>query len=158
MAGVTQTTARRSTPDALLTRVRDRSPGMGAALLGGALAAVLGLAALTVLVTLLWISSPYPDSGPGGALHVAASVWLLAHGGELLRTDTLTGVPAPIGVPPLLLLALPVWLLRRAARDAADGEAGDEAPLVPGRTAWSGVVLGYLAVAAPTALYAAGGA
>ncbi len=155
---MTQTTARRSTPDALLTRVRDRSPGMGAALLGGALAAVLGLAALTVLVTLLWISSPYPDSGPGGALHVAASVWLLAHGGELLRTDTLTGVPAPIGVPPLLLLALPVWLLRRAARDAADGEAGDEAPLVPGRTAWSGVVLGYLAVAAPTALYAAGGA
>ncbi|MFD0335381.1 hypothetical protein ACFQZ0_23135 [Streptomyces erythrogriseus] len=29
---------------------------------------------------------------------------------------------------------------------------------MPGRTAWAGVVLGYLAVAAPAALYAAGGA
>ncbi|MET7292141.1 DUF6350 family protein [Streptomyces griseoloalbus] len=158
MADVTPMTARRSTPAALRTRMRDRSPGLASALLGGALAAGLGLAAFTVLVTLLWISSPYPDSGPGGALHIAAALWLLAHGAELVRTDTLSGLPAPMGVPPLLLLALPVWLLRRAARDAADGDADDEAPLVPGRTAWAGVVLGYLAVAAPTALYAAGGA
>ncbi|WP_318280251.1 cell division protein PerM [Streptomyces griseoloalbus] len=157
MADVTPMTARRSTPAALRTRMRDRSPGLASALLGGALAAGLGLAAFTVLVTLLWISSPYPDSGPGGALHIAAALWLLAHGAELVRTDTLSGLPAPMGVPPLLLLALPVWLLRRAARDAADGDADDEAPLVPGRTAWAGVVLGYLAVATPAALYAAGG-
>ncbi|MFF8098705.1 DUF6350 family protein [Streptomyces sp. NPDC016640] len=157
MADVTPMTARRSTPAALLARVRDRSPGLPSALLGGALAAVLGLAAFTALVMLLWISSPYPDSGPGGALHVAAALWLLAHGAELVRTDTLSGVPAPMGVSPLLLLVLPVWLLRRAACDAADGGAGDEAPLVPGRTAWTGVVLGYLAVGAPAALHAAGG-
>ncbi|MEU2896202.1 cell division protein PerM [Streptomyces sp. NPDC001273] len=157
MAGVIQMTARRSTPAALLSRMRDRSPGLAAGLLGGALAAGLGLAVFTVLVMLLWVSSPYPDSGPGGALHTAAALWLLAHGAELVRVDTLSGAPAPLGLPPLLLLTLPVWLLHRAARDAADGDAGDEAPLVPGRTALSGVVLGYLAVGTPTAFYAAGG-
>nr|WP_240661182.1 DUF6350 family protein [Streptomyces sp. WAC 01438] len=158
MAGVTQLTPRRPAPAAaLLTRMRDRRPGLASGLLGGALAAGLGLAAFTVLVMLLWISSPYPDSGPGGALHIAAALWLLAHGAELVRTDTLSGVPAPMGLVPLLLLVLPVWLLHRAARDAADGHAGDEAPLVPGRIALAGVVTGYLAVAAPAALYAAGG-
>ncbi|GAA3498838.1 hypothetical protein GCM10019016_059410 [Streptomyces prasinosporus] len=153
-----QTTARRSTPALLLARMRDRSPGLAAGLLNGALAAGLGLAAFAMLVILLWTSSPYPDSGAGGALHVAAALWLLAHGAELVRTDTLSGAPAPLGVPPLLLLALPVWLLHRAARDAADGEAAGGVPPAPGRTAWAGVVLGYLAVGAPAALYAAGGA
>lgn len=138
--------------------------------MGGAFAAGLGLASFAVLVMLLWISSPYPDSGPGGALHVAAALWLLSHGAELVRTDTLSGVPAPVGLPPLLLLTLPVWLLHRAARDATDGGGGDadddfedgfetvaSQPLVSPRVAWTGVVLGYLAVAAPAALYAAGG-
>ncbi|GAA0656352.1 hypothetical protein GCM10009535_39160 [Streptomyces thermocarboxydovorans] len=163
-------TARRSTRTALrarpagpgsdlLTRLRDRRPGLAAGLLGGALAAVLGLAVLAVPVMLLWISSPYPDSGPDGALHIAAALWLLAHGADLVRTDTLFGPPAPMGVPPLLLLALPLWLLHRAARDATEGGAGaaDDAPLVPGRIAGAGVVLGYLAVAAPAALFAADG-
>ncbi|MFE9111538.1 DUF6350 family protein [Streptomyces collinus] len=170
MAGVTEMTARRRSPAPLLTRMRDRSPGLVGGLLGGALAAGLGLASFAVLVMLLWISSPYPDSGPGGAMHVAAALWLLAHGAELVRTDTLSGVPAPLGLPPLLLLALPVWLLHRAARDATDGGGGAEdddfeedteavasPPLVSPRIAWTGVVLGYLAVAAPAALYAAGG-
>ncbi|MGW7218594.1 cell division protein PerM [Streptomyces sp. NPDC054826] len=157
MAGVIHTTARRSARARLLTRLRDRSPGLSGGLLGGALAAGLGLAAFAVLVMLLWISSPYPDSGPNGALHTAAALWLLAHGAELVRTDTLSGVPAPMGLPPLLLLTLPVWLLHRAARDATDGGVEGDAPLVPGRTAWSGVVLGYLAVAAPAAVYAGGG-
>ncbi len=145
-------------PASLLLRVRHRSPGLANGLVGGALAAGLGLAAFTVLVMLLWVSSPYPDSGPGGALHVAAALWLLAHGAELVRVDTLSGAPAPMGVPPLLLAVVPVWLLHRAARDTAEGGARDNAPLMPGRTAWAGVVLGYLAVAAPAALYAAGGA
>src|SRR5690606_8926047 len=157
MAGVIHTTARRSARARLLTRLRDRSPGLSGGLLGGALAAGLGLAAFAVLVMLLWISSPYPDSGPNGALHTAAALWLLAHGAELVRTDTLSGVPAPMGLPPLLLLALPVWLLHRAARDATDGDVEGDAPLVPGRTAWSGVVLGYLTVAAPAAVYAGSG-
>ncbi|MFC4646660.1 DUF6350 family protein, partial [Streptomyces mangrovi] len=158
MAGVTQMSA----------RLRDRSSGLGASVLGGALAAGLGLGSFAALVMVLWISSPYPDSGPGGALHVAAALWLLAHGAELVRTDTLSGVPAPVGVTPLLLLLLPVWLVHRAARDAVDGGgdgSGDldgggedrEVALVGAGVAWVGVVAGYLAVGAGAALYAAGG-
>ncbi|MFJ7331985.1 DUF6350 family protein [Streptomyces sp. NPDC101110] len=170
MAVVNEMTARRRSPSPLLTRMRDGSPGLIGCFLGGAFAAGLGLASFAVLVTLLWISSPYPDSGPGGAMHVAAALWLLAHGAELVRTDTLSGVPAPLGLPPLLLLALPVWLLHRTSRDATEGggEGGDDGgeedtgtaaspPLVPARTAWTGVVVGYVAVAVPAALYAAGG-
>ncbi|WP_333779209.1 cell division protein PerM, partial [Streptomyces sp. IBSBF 3136] len=137
--------------------MRDRSPGLGTSLLGGAVAAGLGLGSLAVLVLALWISSPYPDSGPGGALHVAAALWLLAHGVELVRTDTLSGAPLPVGVTPLLLLALPVWLLHRAARDATDVAAEpDGPPPVPARTAWTGVVLGYLGVGGAAALYCSG--
>ncbi|GHA59116.1 MULTISPECIES: DUF6350 family protein [Streptomyces] len=183
MAGVIQTTARPAPLSLLRTRWRDRSPGLAAGLLGGVVAAVLGLAACAALVTLLWISSPYPDSGPGGALHVAAALWVLAHGAELVRADTLSGTPAPVGVTPLLFLLLPVWLLHRAARDATDPgdgvgvavgaapKAGPGArpawmasapdtgpPPVSARVAWTGVVLGYLAVAAPVVLYAQGGA
>ncbi|WP_326665306.1 DUF6350 family protein [Streptomyces canus] len=156
MAVVIQTTTRRTSFPPLLARLRDRTPGLAAGLLGGAVAAGLGLGSFAVLVIMLWISSPYPDSGPGGALHVAAALWLLAHGIELVRTDTLSGVPAPVGVTPLLLLALPLWLVHRAARDAASEDA--ESPAASGRTAWTGVVLGYLPVAAAAALYASGGA
>ncbi|MFI7500355.1 DUF6350 family protein [Streptomyces sp. NPDC049687] len=143
--------------------MRGRSPGLVAGLLGGALAAGLGAGAFAALVMVLWISSPYPDSGPGGALHVAAALWLLAHGAELVRTDTLSGVPAPVGVTPLLLLVLPVWLVHRAARDAAGDWGGEEERLTGGasvgaRTAWAGVVAGYLSVGAVVAGYAAGGA
>jgi hypothetical protein len=158
MAGVTQLTDR--SPDRTpslpssspLAKLRRRSSGLAAGLVGGVLAAGLGLGAVAVLVTVLWISSPYPDSGPDGALNVAASLWLLAHGAELVRTDTLSGVPAPIGVTPLLLVALPGWLLHRAARDAADGD--DTSPPPPARTAWAGVVAGYVTVVAAAAVYA----
>ncbi|MGH1555121.1 cell division protein PerM [Streptomyces sp. L7] len=77
---------------------------------------------------------------------MAAALWLLAHGVELVRTDTLSGIPAPVGVTPLLLLVLPVWLLHRAARDAVLGGADEDSdiPPVPARTAWTGVALGYL--------------
>ncbi|WP_413758696.1 DUF6350 family protein [Streptomyces sp. MMBL 11-3] len=138
-----------------LARLRKRSPGPVTGLLGGALAAGLGLGAFAVLATVLWISSPYPDSGPHGALHVAAALWLLAHGAELVREDTLSGVPAPVGVTPLLLVVLPAWLLHRAGRDAADGDGTSVPP--PARTAWAGAVLGYLAVGTAAAVYAAGG-
>nr|WP_151477101.1 DUF6350 family protein [Streptomyces albicerus] len=139
-----------------LTRSRERPPGLAAGLVGGALAAGLGLGAFAVLVMVLWISSPYPDSGPDGALHIAAAMWLLAHGAELVRTDTLSGVPAPVGVTPLLLVALPAWLLHRAARDAAYGDAESVPPAV--RAAWGGVVAGYLTVGAAAAVYASSGA
>ncbi|WP_406374125.1 DUF6350 family protein [Streptomyces sp. NBC_00647] len=153
MAAVTQITDRRLSLSPLLTRMRDRSPGLAAGFLGGALAAGLGLGSFAVLVMVLWISSPYPDSGPDGALHVAAALWLLAHGVELIRTDTLSGLPMPVGVTPLLLLVLPVWLLHRAAREAADVTSGASP-----RTAWAGVTAGYLSVAWAAALYASGGA
>lgn len=152
MAGVTQMTDRRLSLSPLLTRMRHRSPGLGASLLGGALAAGLGLGSFAVLVMMLWISSPYPDSGPSGSLHVAAALWLLAHGVELIRTETLSGLPMPVGVTPLLLVVLPVWLLHRAARGAAD--ADDEAAA---GTVWAGVVAGYLTVGWAAALYCSGG-
>ncbi|MFE9447231.1 DUF6350 family protein [Streptomyces sp. NPDC006739] len=105
----------------------------------------------------LWVSSPYPDSGPGGALHVAAALWLLAHGVQLTRTDTLSGAPMPVGVTPLLLLALPVWLLYRGARDAVDAPTdADGPPPIAARTAWTGTVLGYLAVGCAAAVYCSG--
>jgi len=136
-------------------RLRERPSGPVACLTGGALAACLGLGAFAVLVMVLWISSPYPDSGPHGALRVAASLWLLAHGADLVRTDTLSGVPAPMGVTPLLLVTLPAWLLYRAGRDAADGDDASGPP--PVRTAWGGAVTGYLTVGTAAALYASGG-
>ncbi|MET8951536.1 cell division protein PerM [Streptomyces sp. NPDC004129] len=165
MAGVTPWTDHRTPPSPQPTRSHDRWPGLGGSLLGGAVAAALGLGSLTLLVILLWITSPFPDNGPGGALRLAASLWLLAHGVVLVRTDTLSGVPAPVGVTPLLLAVLPVWLLYRAGRDAVDGVedaedlegAADDAPLVPARTAWPGVTAGYLGVGLVAALYASGG-
>ena len=152
-----QTTVRRPPLSSLLARLRERSPGLAAGLVGGVLAAGLGLGSFAVLVVVMWISSPYPDSGPGGSLHVAASLWLLAHGAELIRTDTLSGGPAPVGVTPLLLLALSVWLVHRAARDAVESGAED-APPGSGRAAWAGVVIGYLGVGLTAAVYASGGA
>lgn len=91
----------------------------------GALTAFLGVATVAMLVLLLWIASPYPHGGPGDALRIAAGVWLLAHGVELVRTETLGGGSAPVGLTPLLLTVLPVMLLYRVARAArsADGAA-----------------------------------
>ncbi|MEU9039938.1 DUF6350 family protein [Streptomyces sp. NPDC048352] len=153
----------RGTPSPAAPRagaVRRRSPAAAACVLGGAVAAGLGLGFLAVLVIVLWISSPYPDSGPGGALHLAAGLWLMAHGTELVRYDTLSGLPAPVGLVPLLLVALPVLLMRRAARlgsasgDAAGAE-GDE--VLPASAVFSAVTCGYLAVGALATVYAAGG-
>ncbi|MFJ5289799.1 DUF6350 family protein [Streptomyces sp. NPDC088348] len=139
-----------------LAPVRSRSAVLADCVLRGGLAAALGLGSLTVLVMLLWISSPYPDSGPGGALHVTAALWLLAHGVELTRHDTASGVPAPLGMVPMLLVVLPVWLVQRAAREAFDPANGRPGPSVPG--ALCAVTGGYLLVAAAVAAYASGGA
>ncbi|MDX3646355.1 DUF6350 family protein, partial [Streptomyces sp. MB09-02B] len=144
--------APRSPLSPLLRRARRRSSKLVSGVLGGALAAGLGCAVFTALVTMLWISSPYPDSGPGGALHVAAALWLLSHGVELVRTDTLSGAPAPVGLVPLLLLALPMVLLHRSARDHAGDGSG-----VSARATWAGLVIGYAAIGAVVTLYASGG-
>ncbi|MFD8571357.1 DUF6350 family protein [Streptomyces sp. NPDC059639] len=139
----------------LLNRARERAPGPAAGALGGAVAAGLGLGVCAVVVMVLWISSPYPDSGPGAALHTAAALWLIAHGAEIVRTDTLSGAPAPMGLTPLLLLALPAWLVHRAARDAAE-DAEDTAG-AEGIGVWGGAVFGYLLVGTAAAAYAGGG-
>ncbi|MDK0521645.1 DUF6350 family protein [Streptomyces sp. ML-6] len=124
------------------------------ALLRGAVAAGLGLGSLTVLVLVLWICSPDPESSSGGALHTAAGLWLLAHGAELIRTDTLSGVPAPIGLVPLLLTVVPVRLVHRAVRDAL---ADEERPASSTRVTFLMTVGGYLLVGAAVAVYARGG-
>ncbi|MFE4690285.1 DUF6350 family protein [Streptomyces sp. NPDC056749] len=152
----------------MLSAERSRSAALASAFVRGVLAAGLGLGSLSVLVMLLWISSPYPDSGPGGALHVAAGLWLLAHGAELVRADTMGGHPVPVGTVPLLLGVLPVWLVHRAARDSAetDGRAArdsaetDEGPSA-GKSAvgaFCAVSAGYLLVVLASAAYAQGGA
>ncbi|WP_328943002.1 DUF6350 family protein [Streptomyces sp. NBC_00250] len=134
-----------------------RSAALATACVRGGVAAGLGLGALAVLVVAAWISSPYPDSGPGGALHLAAGLWLLAHGVDLVRTDTLSGLPAPLGIVPMLLVVLPVWLVHRAARDTLDADdRGDRSrPSTGGAVA--AVAGGYLLVAAAVVVYSESG-
>lgn len=139
----------------LLPPLRSRNTALAHCVLRGAVAAGLGLGSPAVLVMLLWISSPYPDSGPGGALHVTAGLWLLAHGVELVRQNSLSGVPAPLGVAPMLLMALPAWLVYRAARDGLDPE--ERRPVATARGAFFSVTGGYLLVAAAVLAYAADG-
>ncbi|MEE1741945.1 DUF6350 family protein [Streptomyces sp. BE147] len=139
----------------MLSAERGRPAALASAFLRGVIAAGLGLGSLAVLVMVLWISSPYPDSGPGGALQVAAGLWLLAHGAELVRTDTLSGIPAPVATVPLLLSLLPVWLAHRAARGAADPDEGRPRPSPAG--AFGAVTTGYLLVAAAAVAYARDG-
>ncbi|MFF5391670.1 DUF6350 family protein [Streptomyces sp. NPDC013012] len=135
-----------------------RSAALAAACVRGGVAAGLGLGALAVLVIAAWISSPFPDGGPNDVLHAAAGLWLLAHGVDLVRTDTLSGVPAPLGVVPLLLTALPVWLVHRAARDTLDpGPGGRDRPRPSPSGAIASVTGGYLLVAAAVVLYSESG-
>ncbi|MFD7220870.1 DUF6350 family protein [Streptomyces sp. NPDC059892] len=135
---------------------RGRAATLTSAVLRGAFAAGLGLGAIAVLVMAMWITSPFPDSGAGGALRIAAGLWLLGHGVELVRPDTLSGTPAPIGVVPLLLMGLPAWLAYRAARDALEPDEGR--PQLTGLGAVCTVSGGYLLVGASAVLYAGGGA
>ncbi|WP_335978136.1 cell division protein PerM [Streptomyces sp. CA2R106] len=101
------------------------------ALAAGASAAGLGLGGIAAVVLLLWIGSPFPDTSLGGALHVSADLWLLAQGAGLVRTATLSGDPSPVAVAPLLLSAVPAWLLFRgtasAVAAAVDGKDADDA-------------------------------
>ncbi|WP_093836704.1 DUF6350 family protein [Streptomyces aidingensis] len=103
----------------------------GAWMFEGLLAAGLGIGAVSAVVLLVWTTSPHPAEGPGTALRVALDLWLLGHGTELLRFDTPAGVPAPIGLTPLLLAAFCGWLLNRAVRvsvlpdDAPDARPGE---------------------------------
>ncbi|WP_407560654.1 DUF6350 family protein [Streptomyces sp. 184] len=132
-----------------------RGAAVAAALASGFLAAGLGLGFLAVFVLLLWITSPYPDSGPGAALRIVADLWLLAHGADLVRTETRTGASAPVGLTPLLLTVLPVFLLHRAARDALTPQ--DSRPQLTPLATGAWVACGYLAVAGGVTGYALAG-
>ncbi|EST39327.1 hypothetical protein N566_02610, partial [Streptomycetaceae bacterium MP113-05] len=122
--------------------------------LGGLVAAALGLGFLAVVVLLLWTGSPSPQGGPEGALHVAAALWLLGHGAELTRSSTVSGEPVPVELTPLLLVALPLWLVGRAVRNALAEEPTGRARAV--RVAAS-VAAGYLLVGAAAVHYASYG-
>ncbi|MET8573833.1 DUF6350 family protein [Streptomyces sp. NPDC005012] len=145
------------TPHRTAVRAAIRTAVPLPAVVAGLAAAGAGIAVLAVPLVLLWMTSPYPDSGPGNALHTTAAVWLLAHGVDLVRTETLTGVPAPIGVAPLLLTVLPVRLLHRAGRAAAEGDGRGDAPPPGPQAAWAGVTAGYLVAGLVAAVYATGG-
>ncbi|WP_310722526.1 DUF6350 family protein [Streptomyces sp. N2A] len=135
------------------------SSALGAAFLGGVTAAGLGLGALTVAVLLLWVAAPYPDTSLSRALHLAADLWLLAHGGGLVRDVPHSAVPAPVALTPLLLAVLPVWLLHRAARHTlatADDPGPAAGPTTP-RTLLGALLTGYLLVAGAALGYASVG-
>jgi hypothetical protein len=136
-------------------RARRAAVARFSAFAAGIAAACLSLGVLGALVLLLWIGSPFPDSGLGGALHVGAGLWLLAQGADLVRTHALSGHSAPIGVTPLLLTALPAWLLHRAAASAAATRRDDGIQESAVAAGW--VLGGYVAVASGVAAYAGGG-
>ncbi|MBY8880427.1 cell division protein PerM [Actinacidiphila acidipaludis] len=155
------------------------------ALASGVIAAGLGLGVPAVAVLLLWVGSPYPDNGVDGALHLTAGLWLLSQGADLVRTGTISGEPTPVALAPLLLSAVPAWLLYRGTAAAVSGERGEgdgdedatghdarhDARHDAGRGSGSEpgagvhraavvggwVLTGYLAVAAVTVAYAVSG-
>ncbi|MGW5277432.1 cell division protein PerM, partial [Streptomyces sp. NPDC004044] len=139
-----------------LSAEQGRSAVLVSAFLRGVLAGGLGLGSLAVLVMMVWISSPSSDSGPGGAFHAAAGIWLLAQGAELVRTDTLSGTPAPVGVVPLLVTAVLLWLVHRAARDVMEPDDERGTPPSAG-SVFCLVTGGYLLVVVVVAFYAKGG-
>ncbi|GAA2707705.1 MULTISPECIES: DUF6350 family protein [Streptomyces] len=126
------------------------------AFVGGVLAAGLGLGAFAMVVLAMWITSPYPDSGPGGALRIAADLWLAAHGAALVRTETLPGPAAPLALTPLLCALVPCTLLYRAARHALEPpeDMPPETPGPPPRAAFTAMAGGYLLVALAAVVYA----
>ncbi|QKV94428.1 hypothetical protein HUT19_23925 [Streptomyces sp. NA02950] len=162
---MTQTTTDRSPTLSSRGRAALQSPSAREAFLGGVVAAGLGLGVLSVAVLLLWITSPSPETSPDGALHVAADLWLLGHGSELVRTESLSGHSMPVGLLPLLIGLVPCWLLYRAAQHAVYRQetAEDDGEWVPGSsavdpyTAFGWVTGGYLLVGVATVLYASSG-
>lgn len=139
-----------------------RGPAVAAAMLGGIVAAGAGLGVMAAMALFVWTTSPYAGSTPRSALHIAGALWLLAHGAGVLRTNGLTGASVPVGVTPLLLTGVPVWLVYRAAvnavavpEDAAEYEDDPDALGPLAITAW--LIAGYLLVAVAVLVFTATG-
>ena len=91
--------------------------GVRASAVAGALtavrAAVVGLVAVALPVLLVWATDARGGAGAAEALRTGGQLWLVAHGASL-------EVPGgAVGLTPLGLVALPAWLLLRAARRTA---------------------------------------
>jgi len=84
-----------------------------AAVSAAAWAAVCGLAAFIIVVTIGWVLSPRASDGIGVPLESGGLMWLLSH-----HTGVSVG-PAMVTLLPLALLAVPLTLLRLAGRWAA---------------------------------------
>ncbi|MDH6110914.1 hypothetical protein P3T36_004487 [Kitasatospora sp. MAP12-15] len=108
----------------------------------GFTAALVGLATTAAPVLVLWVLSPYPQDTAGDAGKLVGGVWLLAHGGPLVRGAG----AAPLSLTPLLATLLTVLLVYRAAERTVR-RAGGRAGGVP-----AALCAGYLAVALPVAL------
>lgn len=157
-----------------------RAPAVAAAMLGGVVAAGAGLGVMAAVVLFIWTTSPYVGSSPHSALHIATALWLLSHGANVLRTSALTGASVPVGVTPLLLSAVPVWLVHRAAVNAValpddgdyetenDGDSetgigtgtgsGDDPGALGALATTAWLVAGYLLVAVAALAFTAQGA
>ncbi|MBC7374388.1 MAG: hypothetical protein H7323_10410 [Frankiales bacterium] len=109
------------------------------------LAALLGLVAVAAPVLLVWASDARAGAGVLDAIRMAGQLWLVAHGVSL-------EVPGgSLGLTPLALLALPLWLVARAGRGLARSHGDATLPrLVAAVAGPYAVVVGVVAAAAPT--------
>ncbi|MDH6578119.1 DUF6350 family protein [Kitasatospora sp. MAP5-34] len=105
--------------------------------LTGVRAALLTLALIAVPVLGLWVLTPYADDTAAGAGRLACALWLLGHGGPLVRGES----AAPVTVTPLLPMAFTAALLFRTGARLGQRD----------RTTWRAALsvgAGYLAVVA----------
>ncbi|BAJ28884.1 MULTISPECIES: DUF6350 family protein [Kitasatospora] len=110
-------------------------------LLTGVRTALLTLSVVAAPVFGLWVLAPYGDDTAGDAARAVCGLWLLGHGGPLVRGPG----AAPVTVAPLLLTVVTAVLLSRAGRRQARRARGR------GWLRWRSplaVYAGYLLVAA----------
>ncbi|MFE0465013.1 DUF6350 family protein [Kitasatospora sp. NPDC058965] len=112
--------------------------------LAGMSSALLGLAGTAVPVLVLWVLTATPQDSAADAARLAGALWLLGHGGPLVRGG------APLSLTPLLLTLAVLLLVRRAAGRAAAAAGVRRASVPPVLCA------GYLLVALPVALFCQG--
>jgi hypothetical protein len=110
--------------------------------------ALTGLAVLTAVVLVAWVTDTRGTASAGAAVRLAADAWLLAHGGVL-------SIPGgSVDAVPLGLTVLPALLLYRAGGALAGGPAGRDlgsaARSVGGLAALYGAIAAVVAHAAGT--------